>query len=172
MNYRVCLVTVCSFALVATSVYAADPVKPKDPVKTTDAPVKPEPKPIKTHIGDVTGVISKMDATSITIKVPTVTQSGTTSQNLGGGRYANVPKYTTKQVVTVYALSPDVTVKTVSGKKAEIVDVKTGETVRLNIYQVTERRPGEKAETTVVVLKIDVPDAVAPVLAPPAKPTK
>lgn len=117
-----------------------------------------EPTMKKTYAGAVTGTVSKVDSGSITVKVPTTVQSGVTRRHVGG-RTISIPRYTTKQVENTLSLSPDVTVKTVSGKTAAMEDVRPGVSVRLHAYTMTERSPGEKSKSHVEVLKIEVPSS-------------
>jgi hypothetical protein len=118
----------------------------------------------KADLGDVTGTVVKAGPGSITLKVPTVTQTGVTRKHVGGrhGPTVAVPKYGTKQVETSYTLAPDVVVKTAAGKSATLGEVATGKPVRLHVYRVTERTPGEQPVSHVEVRRIDIPD-------PPAK---
>lgn len=122
-----------------------------------------DPAVSKADLGDVTGTVVKAGPGSITLKVPTVTQTGVTRKHVGGrhGPTVAVPKYGTKQVETSYTLAPDVVVKTAAGKSATLAEVATGKPVRLHVYRVTERAPGEKPVSHVEVRRIDIPDLPA-----------
>lgn len=122
-----------------------------------------DPAVSKADLGDVTGTVVKADPGSITLKVPTVTQTGVTRKHIGGrhGPTVAVPKYGTKQVETSYTLAPDVVVKTAAGKSVTLAEVATGKPVRLHVYRVTERTPGEKPVSHVEVRRIDIPDLPA-----------
>lgn len=102
-----------------------------------------DPAVPRADLGDVTGTVVKAGPGSITLKVPTVAQTGVSRKHVGGrhGPTVTVPRYETKQVETTYALAPDVVVKTLAGKSATLEEVRPGEPSRLHVYRVTERTP-------------------------------
>lgn len=117
-----------------------------------------DPTVSSSNLGEVTGTVVKFEPGSITIKVPTVVQSGTTRRKVGKS-YVNVPKYTTKEVESTITVAKDVTVKTIGGKEATAADVVPGESVRLHVSKLTERTVGEKPESHTEVKRIDIPNS-------------
>lgn len=117
-----------------------------------------DPAVSRADLGDVTGTVVKAGPGSISLKVPTVAQTGVSRRHVGGrhGPTVAVPKYATKQVETTYALAPDVVVKTLAGKSATLEEVRPGTQARLHVYRVTERTPGERPENHLEVRRIDI----------------
>lgn len=118
---------------------------------------------MSSHIGNLTGQVSKVDKGSITLKVPEVVVSGITRRHAGSGRGGSVavPRYSTKTVELTYPLSDKVTVKTVSGRELDMSAVSVGETVEIHLDKVKEGKVGEKLQSHVEVKRIDVPNPVS-----------
>lgn len=113
-----------------------------------------EPSVSKTPLGNTAGAVVKVGTDQITINVTTLVPS---TGNKRGGRKSSA-KPTTKLVETSYTMSAKVIVKTVGGKVMELTDVHEGETVRLHIAKITERKIGEKSESHMEVTQIDIPN--------------
>lgn len=78
------------------------------------------------------GSVVKVADGAVTLKVPTVVQTGVTRQRVGK-HTITVPKYTTEQVEAKFALAKDVQVKSPGGKAADLSDVRAGDPVRLHV---------------------------------------
>lgn len=114
-----------------------------------------EPSVSTSDLGDVVGAVVKVSDGSVTLKVPTVVQTGATRKRVGK-RTITVPKYTTKQVESTFTLAKDVKVSSTGGKAADLSDVRAGDPVRLHVYKVTERAVGEKPVAHAEVRRVEV----------------
>ncbi|VTS07056.1 hypothetical protein [Tuwongella immobilis] len=128
---------------------------------TVDSLAIAEPRVTKRDLGDVAGTVVKSETESITLKIPTMVQSGTTNRR-SGGRNIRVPKYTVKQIEKDFPVAKDVIVRTLKGKSASRTDVHVGDTVRLHVFQITEKEPGHSAEQHLEVRRIDIPTPPKP----------
>jgi len=156
--------------LVSLAAFApADDPKPADDKKSssssssTPTTDKSDAIVMSSHVGNLTGQVSKVEKGSITLKVPEVVVTGITRRRTGthGGSTA-VPKYGTKTVELTYPISDKVVVKTVSGKDVDMSAVTTGETVEIHLDKVKEGKVGEPLQSHVEVKRIDVPNATTP----------
>lgn len=141
---------------------AAAPVQGSVPLDLNSLVTKYE------YIGEVTGTASKIDKSTIHLKVPATVQA--TNRNRNGNTNSNsnrnshyhsnsairTPKLTTKMVDQNYQLSENVVVKSTNGKEGSLSDVKSGETIRIHIVKVFVGKPGEKMEHHYEVKSIDV----------------
>lgn len=159
--------TTLLLCLLAVSTVGADA---KDAPKPGENPAaNPDIKVTKVPAGEVSGEVSKLSPTTISIKVMKTVQDGTTNQRMGD-RTIQVPKYTKKAIQQTYSLASDVQVKSAKGKPATMKDVKVGDTVLLSIFRVTEQKPLELPDTQVMVMKLIITEsAKAGGLTPPVK---
>lgn len=121
----------------------------------TESPLSAEPIVTKYDIGDVVGLVTKIEPQSITVKVNKVVQTGVTRRHINGRNVA-IPKYTTKQEEVTYQLSDAVNFRTNSGKSAKLGDIQNGDQVRLHVYKMSEHQKGEKLSQHMEVLRVDI----------------
>ncbi len=188
---RFSLLSLAAGAAFALSAVAQDPPKvdpPKvDPAKAEEPPKADPPKSdpvakpaddlvvVKTSGGDVSGTVSKVSATQISVKVPQQVQDGVTTQSVRvpnpvkpghAQTYHTVkqqaPKYKTVQQEATFDLGATVAVKTASGRVSDMSAVQAGTSVVVHLTKVKEGKAYEKAEVHVEVTRILVPNQAAP----------
>ena len=180
------LIALLTAALVAVSgVQAQDPPKvdpPKADPPKSETPTTPGGDLIvhKFSAGDVTGTVSKVTGSQITLTIPQQVPNGFTTTNV---KVANpvrpghpvtyhtvkqqVPKYKTVQTDHTFDIGSTATVKTVGGKATDISAVTPGIPVLIHLTQVKEGKAGQKAESHIEVTRIVVGTAPGGTAVPP-----
>lgn len=151
-------------------------VRAEDPPKS-DPPASLGPD-VTVHsysAGDAQATVTKVSATTITLKIPQQVPNGYTTKSVrvpsGGGNRGRsssrtiqqrVPKFKVVQKEESFALSPTVKVTTASGKASDLVAVQPGMPVVAHLSRITEARPNEKAETHFEITRLLIPNSYAP----------
>lgn len=153
-----------AFALTAT---AEDPPKSSNPPAKTDGDVIVS----KVAAGDLSGMVTKVSASQITLKVPQQVQSGFTTRSVRVPNPARpgqthtvrqqVPQYKTVQQEYTFDIGATATVKTAAGKVTDLTSVQAGQPAMIHLTRVKEAKVNEKPESHLEVTRIVVPTVPA-----------
>ena len=126
------------------------------------APPAELPKPTRSTLGDVVGVVTKVSDSEISVKFTGVT--ATPSRSTGGSRgrrggrgrsRAPQVKYKSVEETVTYRLLPDIIVSRLGTKdKLTTADIQVGEPVRVHVVRETTRVPGSTPDLVLLATKL------------------